>query len=238
MKVWVDDQRCRGHGVCVTLCPDVFDLTDDGYAEAIASDVPTEFEAATRRPSTAAPNRPSLSNAEAHSDKEIRRTMPKGYVILTEAIKDPEGMKAYGQAAGAAMGGVDVLAVDTAPKVVEGTWHGNQTVVLEFESVDAARAWYQSEAYQEAAKLRQAAADCNVVILSGFGRVAAAFLEGRRLIVSDDSLFFAPSFPVLFAFGGGAVSAGCACGWGLGGASSPVGAHRAGNSSALPGVVT
>jgi uncharacterized protein (DUF1330 family) len=95
--------------------------------------------------------------------------MPKGYVILTEAVKDPEGMKAYGQAAGAAMGGVNILAVDAAPKVVEGSWHGNQTVVLEFESVDAARAWYESEAYQKAAKLRQAAADCNVVILSGFG---------------------------------------------------------------------
>ena len=52
--------------------------------------------------------------------------MPKGYVILTEAIKDPEGMKAYGRAAGAAMGGVNVLAVDTAPKVVEGSWHGNR----------------------------------------------------------------------------------------------------------------
>jgi uncharacterized protein (DUF1330 family) len=93
--------------------------------------------------------------------------MPKGYVILTEAIKDPEGMKAYGQAAGAAMGGVNILAVDAAPNVVEGTWHGNQTVLLEFESVDAARAWYESEAYQKAVKLRQAAADCNVVILSG-----------------------------------------------------------------------
>jgi ferredoxin len=34
--------------VCVTLCPDVFNLTDDGSAEAIASDFPTEFEAATR----------------------------------------------------------------------------------------------------------------------------------------------------------------------------------------------
>jgi uncharacterized protein (DUF1330 family) len=95
--------------------------------------------------------------------------MPKGYVVLTEAVKDPEGMKAYGQAAGAAMGGVNILAVDTAPKVIEGSWHGNQTVVLEFESVDAAGAWYESEAYQKAAKLRQGAADCNVVILSGFG---------------------------------------------------------------------
>ena len=92
--------------------------------------------------------------------------MPKGYVILTESIKDPEGMKAYGRAAGAAMGGVNILAVDTKPETIEGTWHGDQTVVL--ESVDAARAWYESEAYQKAAKLRQAAADCNAVIISGF----------------------------------------------------------------------
>ncbi|BBY05651.1 DUF1330 domain-containing protein [Mycobacterium noviomagense] len=94
--------------------------------------------------------------------------MAKGYIILTEAIKDPEGMKAYAQAAGAAMGGVNILAVDTAPQVLEGDWHGDQTVVLEFESVEAARKWYESEAYQKAAKLRQAAADCNAVILSGF----------------------------------------------------------------------
>ena len=66
------------------------------------------------------------------------------------------------------MGGVNILAVDTAPKVIEGTWHGDQTVVLEFESVDAARAWYESEGYQKAAQLRQAAADCNAVILAGF----------------------------------------------------------------------
>jgi uncharacterized protein (DUF1330 family) len=95
--------------------------------------------------------------------------MPKGYVILTEAIKDLEGMKAYGRAAGAAMAGASILAVDTAPTVVEGSWHGDQTVVLEFESVDAARAWYESEGYQKAAKLRQSAADCNAVIISGFG---------------------------------------------------------------------
>jgi uncharacterized protein (DUF1330 family) len=67
------------------------------------------------------------------------------------------------------MGEVSILAVDTAPEAIEGTWHGDQTVVLEFESVDAARAWYESEAYQNAAKLRHAAADCNAVIISGFG---------------------------------------------------------------------
>jgi len=92
----------------------------------------------------------------------------KGYVILTEDIKDPEGMKAYGKAAGAAMGGVKVLAVDAKPQVLEGDWHGHQTVVLEFESVEAAQAWYDSDAYRAARELRHAAADTNAVILSGF----------------------------------------------------------------------
>ena len=87
---------------------------------------------------------------------------------MTEDIKDPEGMKAYGKAAGAAMGGVKVLAVETKPQVLEGDWHGHQTVVLEFESVEAAQAWYDSDAYREARELRHAAADTNAVILSGF----------------------------------------------------------------------
>jgi ferredoxin len=48
MKVSVDDQRCRGHGVCVSLCPEVFSLTDDGYAVAISSEVPTGLEASAQ----------------------------------------------------------------------------------------------------------------------------------------------------------------------------------------------
>jgi uncharacterized protein (DUF1330 family) len=86
-----------------------------------------------------------------------------------EDIKDPAGMAEYAKLAGKAMAGVTVLCVDRAPQVLEGDWRSSQTVVLEFQSTEAARAWYESPAYQEAAKLRQAAADCNVVILSGFG---------------------------------------------------------------------
>jgi uncharacterized protein (DUF1330 family) len=95
--------------------------------------------------------------------------MPKGYVIVTEAIHDPEGMKAYARAAVPTIGesGGKAIVHDTTPQVIEGEWHGNQTVVLEFESVEAARAWYESEGYQKAAKMRQAAADSNAVILSG-----------------------------------------------------------------------
>jgi uncharacterized protein (DUF1330 family) len=96
--------------------------------------------------------------------------MPKGYVVVTELIQDPDGMHAYGQAAGPSLveGGATVLVVDRQPAVIEGAWPATQTVVLEFQSVEAAHAWYYSDTYQAAAKIRQAAAISNVVILSGF----------------------------------------------------------------------
>ena len=94
--------------------------------------------------------------------------MAKGYVLITETITDPEGMKEYGKLAGQAMAGATVLSVDQKPTVLEGSWECTQTVLLEFESVRAANDWYYSDAYQAAAKLRQAAATCNGVILSGF----------------------------------------------------------------------
>ncbi|CAN5356707.1 DUF1330 domain-containing protein [soil metagenome] len=93
---------------------------------------------------------------------------PKGYVIITEDIKDPEGMKAYGAAAMKTMAGATILGFGPPVETIEGEWHGTQTVLLEFESVDAAKAWYYSDEYQAAAKLRHAAADCNGVIISGF----------------------------------------------------------------------
>lgn len=43
MKVTVDDDLCRGHGVCAAVCPQVFTLTDGGYAEATGTDVPADL---------------------------------------------------------------------------------------------------------------------------------------------------------------------------------------------------
>ncbi|RAY16303.1 ferredoxin [Actinomadura craniellae] len=48
MKAAVDEDRCRGHGVCNALCPEVFTLTDDGYAEVRVPQVPAEFEETVR----------------------------------------------------------------------------------------------------------------------------------------------------------------------------------------------
>jgi len=48
VKVTVDDDRCRGHAVCCTLCPEVFTLTDDGYTVAQTPEVPAGSEEAVR----------------------------------------------------------------------------------------------------------------------------------------------------------------------------------------------
>ena len=44
MRVSVDEDRCAGHGVCWSLCPEVFDLNDDGYAVVLLPDVPAEHQ--------------------------------------------------------------------------------------------------------------------------------------------------------------------------------------------------
>ncbi len=57
MIVTVDDDACAGHGVCVARCPEVFGLTDDGYAEAIDTAVPTQFHAAVDEAAAGCPER-------------------------------------------------------------------------------------------------------------------------------------------------------------------------------------
>jgi uncharacterized protein (DUF1330 family) len=96
--------------------------------------------------------------------------MPKGYFILTEAIHDRAGMDAYAGTAGPsirAFGGRVLVATEELD-VVEGEWPGDRTIVVEFDSVEQARAWYGSESYQDSLPLRLAAASCNAVIVSGF----------------------------------------------------------------------
>jgi uncharacterized protein (DUF1330 family) len=95
--------------------------------------------------------------------------MPKGYVIFTEDIHDQAGIGVYAQQAIPTIlqAGGRILAVDDACESVEGSWHGTRTVVLEFDSVAAARNWYRSSEYQEFVGLRHAAADSNAVIVAG-----------------------------------------------------------------------
>ena len=48
MKVRVDPAVCAGFSVCLGLCPEVFELHDDGYAIVRVGEVPKECEDAVR----------------------------------------------------------------------------------------------------------------------------------------------------------------------------------------------
>jgi ferredoxin len=62
MRIRVDDERCRGHGTCCALCPEVFDLTK-GYAEPRVSEVPERYHRLVREAVAQCPER-AISIAE------------------------------------------------------------------------------------------------------------------------------------------------------------------------------
>lgn len=48
MRVRIDEERCRGHGMCQSACPKVFDIGDAGYAVTLVTEVPAELQAQVR----------------------------------------------------------------------------------------------------------------------------------------------------------------------------------------------
>ncbi|MDJ0788293.1 MAG: DUF1330 domain-containing protein [Myxococcota bacterium] len=50
---------------------------------------------------------------------------------------------------------------------LEGDWGPAYPVMIEFEGVEQARAWYDSDAYRELKALRQSAVKCNAVLIEG-----------------------------------------------------------------------
>lgn len=72
------------------------------------------------------------------------------YFIAQYVVNNPALYQEYSAGAGptiAAHGG-ELVSFDVAAETVEGTPPGPQTVIIKFESTEAARAWYQSSEYQ------------------------------------------------------------------------------------------
>jgi uncharacterized protein (DUF1330 family) len=91
------------------------------------------------------------------------------YVIVETDVTDPEQYEQYKAASPAAVaaGGGRFLVRGGDLVVLEGDWHPRRLVMLEFEDLEAARRWYESEAYQDAKKLREGAANFCAIAVQG-----------------------------------------------------------------------
>ncbi len=91
------------------------------------------------------------------------------YVIVETDVTDPEQYEQYKTASPGAIaaGGGRFLVRGGELVVLEGDWQPPRLVMLEFEDLEAARRWYESEAYQEAKKLREGAASFRAIAVQG-----------------------------------------------------------------------
>jgi uncharacterized protein (DUF1330 family) len=94
--------------------------------------------------------------------------MPKGYCIVRADIHSPEAYAQYAKAATTAIQkhGGRPLARGGGYEVMEGQARV-RNVVIEFDSVEAAKRFYLSDEYQNAKKLREYAATVDYIIVEG-----------------------------------------------------------------------
>lgn len=90
-------------------------------------------------------------------------------IIVDIEVIDPvryEDYKRIASEAIAAHGG-RYLVRGGATEVLDGDWTPRRLVVLEFESVEKAKAWRASPEYAEAAKIRDECARANMIVAEG-----------------------------------------------------------------------
>lgn len=91
------------------------------------------------------------------------------FVIANVTVDDPvryEDYKRMVPGTLAAFGG-RFIARGGRVDVLEGDWRPNRLVILEFPTVERARAWWSSAEYAEARTLRQATSTGTLLILEG-----------------------------------------------------------------------
>lgn len=91
------------------------------------------------------------------------------YVIVETDVTDPAQYEQYKAASPGAVhaGGGRFVARGGELAVLEGDWSPSRLVILEFPDLEAAKRWYDSAEYAEARKLREGAANLNMVAVQG-----------------------------------------------------------------------
>lgn len=91
------------------------------------------------------------------------------FIIAEIDVTDPAGFEAYRKlvAPTIADAGGEYRVRGGALDVLEGEWKPRRLVILEFASMAAARAWYESDVYAPVKAIRQKSARTNVVLVEG-----------------------------------------------------------------------
>jgi len=91
------------------------------------------------------------------------------YVIVDIDVFDPVGYEEYKKTASATITlyGGRYLARGGLNETLEGEWHARRLVILEFENLERAKAWFNSPEYAPARAIRQKTARTNMVVVEG-----------------------------------------------------------------------
>jgi len=94
--------------------------------------------------------------------------MSAAYIIANVTVTDPAQYEEYKRLSSQAMkeNGVNVRVRGGAVQSLEGADPG-RVVILEFDNIEAARAFYASETYRKARQAREGAADMTMYIVEG-----------------------------------------------------------------------
>ncbi len=91
------------------------------------------------------------------------------YIYVEMTIRDPDRFKEYTALSAPAVhaaGGRYVVA-GTRPEVLEGSFDAHRVVVVAFPTLEQARTFYRSAAYQAAREKRKGAAEFRMLLLEG-----------------------------------------------------------------------
>jgi uncharacterized protein (DUF1330 family) len=93
----------------------------------------------------------------------------KAYIIVDVKIKDQQRYEDYKKLTPASLMPFDgkFIARGGKTETLEGDWQPGRVVILEFPSIEKAKAWWSSEIYAPAKALRQATAVSRMIVVEG-----------------------------------------------------------------------
>ena len=96
--------------------------------------------------------------------------MKKGYILVRISVDNQELFKQYPPLSGPTMekyGGKYIIRGGDF-EVVEGKWLADRTTLVEFESLEKAKACYESLEYKKAREIRQKSTKSDLILIEGY----------------------------------------------------------------------